>query len=70
MAAGERNKFGAPMFELEVFRKQMYCFEKSAYDIVVTFWALQLFGARGISPLAPLVTSPPLFNKNQKIFRK
>jgi len=37
MAPGERNKFGAPMFEPEVFRKQMYCFEKSAYDIVVTF---------------------------------
>jgi len=33
-----RNKFGAPMFEPEVFRKQMYCFEKSAHDIVVTFW--------------------------------
>jgi len=25
------------MFEPEIFRKQMYCFEKSAYDIVVTF---------------------------------
>jgi len=28
MAPGARNKFGAPMFESEVFRKQMYCFEK------------------------------------------
>ena len=28
MAPGERNKFGTPMFEHEVFRKQMYCFEK------------------------------------------
>jgi len=27
----------APMFKSDVFRKQMYCFEKSAYDIV-TFW--------------------------------
>jgi len=38
MEPGEWNKFGAPMFEPEVFRKQMYCFAKSAYDIVVTFW--------------------------------
>jgi len=38
MAPGARNKFGAPMLEPEVFRKQMYCFEKIAYDIVVTFW--------------------------------
>jgi len=37
MAPGERNKFGVPVFESEVFRKQMYSFEKSAYDIVVTF---------------------------------
>jgi len=28
MAPGARNKFGAPMFEPEVFQKQMYCFEK------------------------------------------
>ena len=26
------------MFEPKVFRKQMYCFEKSAYVIVGTFW--------------------------------
>jgi len=38
MAPGARNMFGAPIFEPhEVFRKQMYCFEKSACDIVVTF---------------------------------
>jgi len=48
MAPGVRNKFGAPMFEPEVFRKQMYCFEKSAYDIVVTW-----FGARELCSLAP-----------------
>jgi len=39
MAPGARSKFGAPMFEPEVFRKLMYCFEKSAYDIVGTFWS-------------------------------
>jgi len=38
MAPGARNKFAAPMFEPKVFRKQMYCFEKSAYVIVGTFW--------------------------------
>jgi len=27
----ERNKFGAPMFEPEVFRKQMYCFEEKSF---------------------------------------
>jgi len=37
MAPGARNKFGVPVFEPEVFQKQMYCIEESAYDIVVTF---------------------------------
>ena len=27
MAPGARSKFGAPMFEPEVFRQQMYCIE-------------------------------------------
>jgi len=39
MAPGETNKFDDPMFEPEIFRKQMYYFEKTAYDIVVTFWS-------------------------------
>jgi len=38
MASGARSKFGAPMFETEVFRKQMYCIEESTYDNVGTFW--------------------------------
>jgi len=38
MAPGVRSKFGAPMFEPEVFRKQMYCTE-----VLVTL--LGLFGA-------------------------
>ena len=29
--------FGVPMFEFDVFRKQMYCIEESTCDIVVTF---------------------------------
>ena len=37
MAPGARSKFGAPIFETEVFRKQMYCIEESTGDIVRTF---------------------------------
>ena len=48
------NKFGAPMFEPEVFWKQMYCFEKSAYDTVVTFWPLAVIWRPGnCAPLPP-----------------
>jgi len=66
MAPGARNKFAAPMFEPEVFRKQMYCFEK------VLMTLLGLFGPRSDSapgescPLAPLVTSLVLCNKYRK----
>jgi len=37
MAPGARSKFGAPMFEPEVFRKQIYCIEESTCDIDGTF---------------------------------
>jgi len=37
MAPGARSKFGAPIFETEVFRKQMYCIEESTCNIVGTF---------------------------------
>ena len=37
MAPRARSKFGAPMFEPEVFRKQMFCIEESICDICVTF---------------------------------
>jgi len=37
MASGARSKFGAPMFEPEIFRKQMYCIEESICDIVGAF---------------------------------
>ena len=47
MARGARSKFGAPIFEREVFRKQMYCFEESTCDIAGTFRPpLQWFCAR------------------------
>ena len=47
-----------------------YCFEKSVWDILVTFWPPQWFGAHGI--VAPF---PPwlrfwCYAKNRKIFRK
>ena len=38
MASGERNKFGAPMFEPKVFREQMYCIENRTCDMVVFFF--------------------------------
>jgi len=68
MAPGARNKFGAPMLEPEVFWKQMHCFKKSAYDIVVTFWSPTV--TRRSGDCAPFVASLVLFNKNRKIFRK
>jgi len=37
MAPGARSKFGTPMFEPEVFRKQIYFIKESTCDIVGTF---------------------------------
>jgi len=37
MAPGARSKFGAPMFEPDIFRKHLYCIEKSTCDIIGTF---------------------------------
>jgi len=52
MAPGARSKFGAPIFEPEVFRKQMYCTE-------VRVTLLGFFSARGIVSLVvtPLITA-------------
>ena len=41
MAPEARSKFGAPMFEPEVFRKQMYYIEESTCGIVGTFRRLR-----------------------------
>jgi len=38
MAPGAGSRFGAPMFEPEIFRKQMYSIEESICDIVGTLW--------------------------------
>jgi len=37
MVLGAKSKLGAPMFEPEVFQKQMCCIEKSTFGIVGTF---------------------------------
>jgi len=50
MAAGAVSKFGAPVFEPDVFRNQMYCTEGSTCDIVGTF-------RRG-APLIMSLTTP------------
>ena len=70
MAPGTRSKFGAPMFEPEVFRKQIYCIEESSCDIVGTFRRpLQWFDLRGIvSPCSPIVT--PLLQAKEKITKR
>ena len=60
--AGARSKFGVPMLEPEVFRKQMCCVEESTCDIVGIFIRPpQWFGAPYIDSApgklcAPLVT--------------
>jgi len=52
--ARARSKFGAPMFEPEIFRKQIYCIEKSTCDIVGTFRRHpQSFGAHGSDSVPP-----------------
>jgi len=58
---GARSKFAAPMFEPEVFRKQMQCIEESTCDNVGTFRRLpQWFGARGLCPsCSPSLRSCP-----------
>jgi len=52
MAPGARSKFGAPMFEPELFRKKICCIEGSACDIVGTFLYPTVIG-RPHSDLAP-----------------
>jgi len=64
MAPGARSKFGAPMFEPEVFRKQMYCIEECVCDIVGSLWRhpqrigapIEIRRPGNCVPLVPLVT--------------
>ena len=37
-ARGKEASLPPPMFEFQVFRKQMYCIEENTCDIVWTFW--------------------------------
>jgi len=47
MAPGATTKFGAPIFEPEVFRKQMFCNEESTCDIFGTSRRLNIdFGSQ------------------------
>jgi len=46
MEPGARSKFGAPMFEPEVFQKQMHCIEESTRDIVRAFRRLIIYDRR------------------------
>ena len=51
MAPGAKSKFGAPIFDFEVVRKQMYCFEEIICVIVGT-----IRRPGNCTPLSPLVT--------------
>ena len=57
MAPGARSKFGAPMFEPEVFRKQMYCTEVLV-TLLGLFGALIVIWRPGNCPLAPRRYAP------------
>ena len=61
MAPEARSKFVAPMFEPEVFRKQMFCIEESTCDVVGTLRRpSQSFGAPR-SDSAPRQSCPPRY---------
>jgi len=60
MAPGARSKFGAPVLEPEIFRKQMYCIEVlvtllGLFDALIVTWRP---GYRAPCPVVtPLVTT-------------
>ena len=58
MAPGARSKFVAPMFEPEVFRKQIYCIEESTCGIFGTSWYPPIVIRRpgNCAPVPTLVT--------------
>jgi len=58
MAPRARSKFGAPMFEPEVSRKQTYCIEESTCDIVGTVRRAHSDSAPG--ELCPLCYAPDI----------
>ena len=57
MAPGARSKFGAPMSEPKVFRKQIHCIEESTCDSIGIFpCPPQSYGDQGIIPSLSLFT--------------
>ena len=55
MAPGARSKFGAPIFEPEFFRKQMYCVDESTCANFGTFRPAAMIRRPGnCAPLCPL----------------
>ena len=63
MAPGARNKFGVPMFEHQVFWKQMYCIEESICDIIGTFRRPPVIRRQGHwVPLAPRYAPGSVFH--------
>jgi len=60
MGPRARSKFGVPMFEPEVFRKQMHCIEEGTCDIVGTLGALRAVIRRPHNDLAPELCRPCL----------
>jgi len=66
MARGAKSKFGAPMFEPEVFQKQICCTEESTCDIVGTFRRpSQSFGTCRIVSPCSIVTFLFPHDRNQ-----
>ena len=76
MGLGREASLAPPCSNLRSFRKQMYYMEKSAYDIVVTFWPPAMI--RRPMNCAPLLLSLRLwcysikirkFSENKQIFK-
>jgi len=57
MAPGARSKFGAPVFEPEDIRKQMYCTEVLV-TLLGLFGALIVIWRPGNRPLTPIRYAP------------
>jgi len=57
MTPGARSKFGAPMFEPEVFRKQMHVLKKVLVTLLGLFGAPMVIQRPGnCAPFVPFVT--------------
>jgi len=64
------KKPACPMFEPEVFRKQMHCFEKCLWHCCDFLAPHSDSAPAKLCPFYPLVTFLVLCNKNRTIFRK